>query len=275
MLTATCFKDALLDGAREVFETMVFMALAESEQNGPEIGEMALLGSITFKGDLEGCLTICCGATCARTIAANMLGMDTSEELGEMGLSANQQILYTQYEVTVGPHPSFMCAAVFPMAVLASFGGTGLEHVGEGPAQEQPASEPPSAPVPKASSPSGIAKPDGPGGGPKPDVGAQPQSVRPAAVTEGPPVAPPSLVTLSVKVKWIMSRPVRTIRPDTSLEAMIECMRRYGGRCLPVADEKGIVKGMVTVFDILMCILASNKDLSWKGGPPQAPALLL
>jgi CheY-specific phosphatase CheX len=87
MLTATSFKDALLDGAKEVFETMVFMALAESEPDGPEIGEMALLGSITFKGDLEGCLTICCGETCARTIAGNMLGLDAGEELSEDGVS--------------------------------------------------------------------------------------------------------------------------------------------------------------------------------------------
>lgn len=87
MLTATCFKDALLDGAREVFETMVFMALAESQPDGPEICETALLGSITFKGDLEGCLTICCGVTCARTIAANMLGLEAGEEIGEDGIS--------------------------------------------------------------------------------------------------------------------------------------------------------------------------------------------
>ena len=81
--------------------------------------------------------------------------------------------------------------------------------------------------------------------------------------------------TLGVRVKWIMSRPVRTIRPDTSLEAMIECMRRYGGRCLPVVDEDGSVKGMVTVFDILLHILTLNGDFSWQGRPPQAPALLL
>lgn len=87
MLTATCFKDALLDGAREVFETMVFMALAEAQPDGPEIGETALLSSITFKGDLEGCLTICCGETCAQTIAANMLGTGPGEQIPDNGVS--------------------------------------------------------------------------------------------------------------------------------------------------------------------------------------------
>ena len=35
--------------------------------------------------------------------------------------------------------------------------------------------------------------------------------------------------TLGVKVKWIMSRPVRTVRPDATLAVLIESMRRCGG----------------------------------------------
>ncbi len=81
--------------------------------------------------------------------------------------------------------------------------------------------------------------------------------------------------TLGVKVKWIMSRPVRTVRPDATLEAMMETMRRYGGRCLPVVDAKGTVLGLVTTFDILLFLLQVSGNVSWQGGPPQAPALLL
>ena len=81
--------------------------------------------------------------------------------------------------------------------------------------------------------------------------------------------------TLGVKVKWIMSRPVRTIRPDATLAATIESMRRCGGRCLPVVDAKGAVVGIVTAFDILLRILASDKNIAWKGRPPQAPAWLI
>src|SRR5512136_1222555 len=86
MVTTVSFKDALLDGAREVLETMAFMVVDESGQDGPEISEMALLGSITFRGDLEGCLTICCGVDCARTIAANMLGLNKGEDLTQDGV---------------------------------------------------------------------------------------------------------------------------------------------------------------------------------------------
>jgi len=83
MLTTVSIRDAVLDSAKEVFETMVFMALEDAGEDGAVTDEAAVLGSITFKGDLEGCLGVCCSPTCARTIAANMLGMDNSESLGE------------------------------------------------------------------------------------------------------------------------------------------------------------------------------------------------
>jgi CBS domain-containing protein len=81
--------------------------------------------------------------------------------------------------------------------------------------------------------------------------------------------------TLGVKVKWIMSRPVRTVRPDATVATVIENMCRCGGRCLPVADAKGSVQGIVTVFDILLRILGFDKKISWRGRPPQAPPLLV
>ncbi|MBM4024751.1 MAG: CBS domain-containing protein [Planctomycetes bacterium] len=81
--------------------------------------------------------------------------------------------------------------------------------------------------------------------------------------------------TLGVKVKWIMSRPVRTVRPEATVAMLIESMRRCGGRCLPVAATDGTVCGLVTVFDILLRLLAADKSFAWQGQPPQAPALLL
>jgi len=83
MVTMTSLRDSVLDSAKEVFETMVFMALEEVAELAPELEDVTLLGTITFKGHLEGCLSICCGVNCARTIAANMLGMDPSEEIND------------------------------------------------------------------------------------------------------------------------------------------------------------------------------------------------
>lgn len=87
MLTTVSLKDVLLDSAKEVFETMVFMALESQDDDSTSLGEPTLLGSITFKGHLEGCLGVCCDEVCARTIAANMLGMTSTEELTENDVS--------------------------------------------------------------------------------------------------------------------------------------------------------------------------------------------
>ncbi len=83
MIDQLCLNDALLEGAKEVFETMVFMDLEESSESEQKIEGDTLLGSITFKGNIEGCLAICCGVSCAKTIAANMLGRDPDEEISQ------------------------------------------------------------------------------------------------------------------------------------------------------------------------------------------------
>ncbi len=83
MIDEVCLNDALLAGAKEIFETMIFAKLEESCEPEDDIEGDALLGSITFTGKLEGCLAICCSALCAKSIAVNMLAMDPSEELSE------------------------------------------------------------------------------------------------------------------------------------------------------------------------------------------------
>ena len=87
MITTVSLKDVLLGSVKEVFETMVFMAVEETDQEWTNSDESALLGTITFKGPIEGCLGICCGGTCARTIAASMLGLSSSDDLGANDVS--------------------------------------------------------------------------------------------------------------------------------------------------------------------------------------------
>ena len=83
MVDEVCITDALLDGAKEVFETMVFMDIDEFIEPDLTLEGDTLLGSITFQGEIEGCLGIRCGMPCAQTIAANMLGMDPGEEISQ------------------------------------------------------------------------------------------------------------------------------------------------------------------------------------------------
>ena len=78
--------------------------------------------------------------------------------------------------------------------------------------------------------------------------------------------------TLQIKLKWIMSRPVRTVRPEAPLATIIENMCRFGGRGLPVVDEQGKVQGLVTVFDIFRTLLNTSEDVSAVGKTAEAPA---
>ncbi len=81
MVNELCLNEALLDGAKEVFETMIFIDLEKSEDSNLVIEGDSLMGSITFTGNLEGCMTICCDTDCAKAIAANMLGMEPDEQV--------------------------------------------------------------------------------------------------------------------------------------------------------------------------------------------------
>lgn len=88
MISEICFEEPLLKSAQSVFETMIFMDIAEScdpaliKDNPP-----AILGSITFKGSIEGCLSISCSQACSREIAMNMLGMEPDEQISDEEIS--------------------------------------------------------------------------------------------------------------------------------------------------------------------------------------------
>jgi CBS domain-containing protein/chemotaxis protein CheY-P-specific phosphatase CheC len=74
--------------------------------------------------------------------------------------------------------------------------------------------------------------------------------------------------TLQIKVKWIMSKPVHTIREETPLAAIMENICRSGVRCLPVVNNEDKVQGLVTAFDIFKVLLKSSPNAS----PPQLSA---
>ena len=83
MVDTVCLNEALLEGAKEVFETMIFMPLEKADDQSQQIEGNCLLGTITFKGELEGCLAICCSTPSAKAIALNMLAMDPEDDISE------------------------------------------------------------------------------------------------------------------------------------------------------------------------------------------------
>jgi chemotaxis protein CheX len=82
MIDQVCLSDSLLQAAKEVFSSMIFMDIEPLPQP-TTLGNETLLSSITFKGDIEGCLAICCELPCAKTIAGNMLGVESTDGMGE------------------------------------------------------------------------------------------------------------------------------------------------------------------------------------------------
>lgn len=79
--------------------------------------------------------------------------------------------------------------------------------------------------------------------------------------------------TLKIKIKWIMSRPVRTVTPQTPLVTIMDSMCRFGGSGLPVVDEQGKVHGLVTVFNVFQMMLNACADVTTAGRAPQIPPL--
>lgn len=80
--------------------------------------------------------------------------------------------------------------------------------------------------------------------------------------------------TLQIKIKWITSKLVRTVKLQTPLTTIMENMRRYGDRALPVINEQGKIQGLITIFDIFKVLLNDNSDISIAGKTPQMPPLV-
>lgn len=116
MLDQLTLNETVIDAAREVFETMIFMEVETRNEACPQIPGPSLLGSITFKGCLEGCLAVCVSQPSAERIAKNMLGMEldqplsldeTCDAIGEVAnmvmgsIKTRIQSVYTNIEVSI------------------------------------------------------------------------------------------------------------------------------------------------------------------------------
>jgi chemotaxis protein CheX len=83
MIEQLCLDELMLESAKEIFETMIFMNLEKAEDQASKIDDLVVLGSITFKGALEGCLCLYCTDQCTKAITMNMLGLETTEDISE------------------------------------------------------------------------------------------------------------------------------------------------------------------------------------------------
>jgi chemotaxis protein CheX len=83
MIDTITFESVLLDSVKEIFETMIFMDVARYNEPDRKLEGDTLLGTITFKDAVKGCLSICCDKRCAKNIAISMLGLELTAELSK------------------------------------------------------------------------------------------------------------------------------------------------------------------------------------------------
>ncbi len=81
MIEQICLDELLLDAAKEVFNTMIFMSIEKSGHSTQDTNDDTILGSITFQGNMEGCLALTYNMPCAKSVAANMLAMEPDEQI--------------------------------------------------------------------------------------------------------------------------------------------------------------------------------------------------
>jgi CBS domain-containing protein len=69
--------------------------------------------------------------------------------------------------------------------------------------------------------------------------------------------------TLQIRLKWIMSKQVYSVKPETPLCNIVHLKCKYDVSCLPVVDAEGQTLGVVTTKDLLKGVV--NKDLEGMG----------
>ena len=75
-----------------------------------------------------------------------------------------------------------------------------------------------------------------------------------------------------MRAEDIMSSPVVTVRPDTSVKAAIGLVTSHGFTALPVVDEEDRLVGIVTEADLVRHrVIPDARTLIWRDEPPTAP----
>ena len=69
--------------------------------------------------------------------------------------------------------------------------------------------------------------------------------------------------TLQIRLKWIMSKQIYSVNPETPLCNIVHLKCKYDISCLPVVDVQGQMLGVVTTKDMLQGVV--NRDLEEMG----------
>jgi len=77
-----------------------------------------------------------------------------------------------------------------------------------------------------------------------------------------------------VTVGALMSKPVRTVTPETTIEELTELMTVYDYNGFPVVDGDGILQGLVTRTDVFKLYLAPYRRPGTAGEPATVASIM-
>jgi CBS domain-containing protein len=73
-----------------------------------------------------------------------------------------------------------------------------------------------------------------------------------------------------ISVRHAMQEDVVTIAPDATVREACQIFARGGFHCLPVVDERGTLRGLLTTTDILRALLPAHAARPRPGSSPQS-----
>ena len=77
-----------------------------------------------------------------------------------------------------------------------------------------------------------------------------------------------------VTVAALMSKPARTLQPQTTIEELTELMTMYDYNGLPVVDADGVLQGLVTRTDMFKAYLDPFRRAAGAGGATTAADIM-
>jgi CBS domain-containing protein len=77
-----------------------------------------------------------------------------------------------------------------------------------------------------------------------------------------------------VTVSALMSKPVRTVRPETTIDELTELMTVYDYNGFPVVDSDGILQGLVTRTDVFKLYLEPYRRPLAGGAPATVGSIM-
>ena len=67
--------------------------------------------------------------------------------------------------------------------------------------------------------------------------------------------------SLRIKVRWLMSKKIHTVKSLDRLSDVVSTMCRLGLRSIPVVTQNGQIEGIINVFDVLRTLSRSDKEI--------------